>query len=638
MNHRFTLGQRIRYRFDNFMAKGTKAQLIGLLVVSAALASIFAVMLVFVEADPELEQKSFFGVLWSTGTGVLKSGAPSWTPDRVVLMVVKGGLFLSSLLVGGMLIGIITSGFRERVKALAKGRSPVPVEGHTVILGWSSTITGVLAELAAANESVPDAHLVVLADGDKAAMDQKLADSLPASATTTIVTRAGDPLSAFDLDLVNLDDSRAVIVLPPDGGDDTDIEVIKRLMAVAGKPRNRVEPYEMVTSIRDPKNRKTALLAGRGQAQVIVSTEIVSKITAQTCRQRGLPAVYTELLSFRGNELYTHVEPSLVGRTFREAVGAFDTSAVLGLIDADREVRLNPAGDRALAAGEQLILIAKDDSLIRLDGKRGPLDEDAIVARPTEVPAAETALLLGWNRGGTTVIRELDAYVRSGSSATVVVPDEETLEVVRAATGGLSRLSVAGKVGDVTDWELLETLDVPSYDHVLLLSHDNLPADQSDARVMLTLIHVRNLTEAAGAAPSVVSELELEHNRAVAQAGRADDFVVGDHLVSLLYSQVAQNPIVCRVFLGLLSQEGCEIYLKPVSDYVQPEREIDFYTVVEAAARKGEVAIGYRRLADEADVDRSYGVVLNPVKSQRLRFAPEDRIIVVAEDYFGRAA
>ena len=57
-----------------------------------------------------------------------------------------------------------------------------------------------------------------------------------------------------------------------------------------------------------------------------------------------------------------------------------------------------------------------------------------------------------------------------------------------------------------------------------------------------------------------------------------------------------------------------------------------FATVVEAARRRGEVAIGYRRKALVEDAERAYGVVLNPVKSVAIAFEPGDRVIVLAED------
>ena len=121
-------------------------------------------------------------------------------------------------------------------------------------------------------------------------------------------------------------------------------------------------------------------------------------------------------------------------------------------------------------------------------------------------------------------------------------------------------------------------------------------------------------------------------NRTLAEVTRADDFIVSDRLVSLMLSQVSENKQLNAVFDDLFDPEGSEIYLKPAGNYVALGQPVNFYTVVEAARRRGEVAIGYRLRAQATEADKAYGVVVNPDKSNKLTFADGDRIIVIAED------
>ena len=65
---------------------------------------------------------------------------------------------------------------------------------------------------------------------------------------------------------------------------------------------------------------------------------------------------------------------------------------------------------------------------------------------------------------------------------------------------------------------------------------------------------------------------------------------------------------------------------------VSASRQVSFYTVVEAARRRGEVVIGYRQMAHAKDAARSYGVAVNPRKPTRLAFTREDQVIVLAEE------
>ena len=121
-------------------------------------------------------------------------------------------------------------------------------------------------------------------------------------------------------------------------------------------------------------------------------------------------------------------------------------------------------------------------------------------------------------------------------------------------------------------------------------------------------------------------------NRQLAQVTRADDFVVSDNLLSLMLSQISENAELALVFQDLFDPEGSEIYLKPAEEYVQMGSPLNFYTVVEAARRRNQVAIGYRVQADAYDAGKSYGVRINPKKSLLTTYAKGDRIIVLAED------
>ncbi|HST04183.1 MAG TPA: hypothetical protein VLQ48_05545, partial [Chloroflexia bacterium] len=58
-------------------------------------------------------------------------------------------------------------------------------------------------------------------------------------------------------------------------------------------------------------------------------------------------------------------------------------------------------------------------------------------------------------------------------------------------------------------------------------------------------------------------------------------------------------------------------------------KPVSFYTVVEAARRRGHCAIGYM-LAGSSQGQQA-GVVVNPAKATTLTFAEADRVVVLAE-------
>src|SRR4051794_17867464 len=65
------------------------------------------------------------------------------------------------------------------------------------------------------------------------------------------------------------------------------------------------------------------------------------------------------------------------------------------------------------------------------------------------------------------------------------------------------------------------------------------------------------------------------------------------------------------------------LYMRAATDYLVPGRPATFRTLVEAARRRGEVAVGYR--ADGR-------VVINPRKSETLALGDRDRVVVLAEE------
>ena len=121
-----------------------------------------------------------------------------------------------------------------------------------------------------------------------------------------------------------------------------------------------------------------------------------------------------------------------------------------------------------------------------------------------------------------------------------------------------------------------------------------------------------------------------DRNRELAEVTDADDFIVSDKLVALTLTQLSENRRLAAVLDELFTAEGSEIYLRPASRYIRAGAESDFATVVEAAARLGETAIGYRVGADRHRSSADYGVVVNPRKDERRTFASDDRVIVLA--------
>ena len=619
------LGQRLRYAFDNLMSRGTIAimGLLGLATVGFVL--VMAMVVVALGAYPGDDD---FGDFWDIAWGNLMrtldpgtmGGDLGWGFRALMLVVTIGGLIIVA-----SLIGIVSGGFDDRMQQLRKGRSLVLERDHTLILGWSPQLLLILHELCEANASRGRAAIVVLADRDKVEMEDEIREHVPNPGRTRIICRTGNPMSPADIQLGNPLTARSVIVLTGEDTTDPDAAAIKTVLALSHTLPDGESGPQVVAELQDPANLDAAQLVSRGGARWLLTGSLIHRLTAQTCRQRGLSTVYTELLDFAGSELYFTEQPQLAGSSYLEAQFAFADSTVIGLVRGGG-ILLNPAADALLQADDRLIVIADDDSAIT-PAPPGSVDDSVIATGHAPSGTAERTLILGYNAGVAEILSELAGYVPSGSSACVVTATPPSR--LPSPPG----LAVELREADTTSRPVLEGLDVAGYDHILVLADRGQPdAQATDARTLVTLLHLRDIAERAGVRLNVVSEMLDDRNRELAEVTQADDFIVSDRLVGLMLAQVSENQRLADVFAQLFSAEGSEIYLRPVELYLRPGVEADFYTVMAAAAARGETAIGYRVGALARSSARGYGVTVNPHKPDRLHLVRGDSIIVLAED------
>jgi ion channel POLLUX/CASTOR len=244
-------------------------------------------------------------------------------------------------------------------------------------------------------------------------------------------------------------------------------------------------------------------------------------------------------------------------------------------------------------------------------------------------------LILGWNRKICKISNELDKYAPQNSSLTIVADYAEGEKIIIEQCGNLKNIKVNYLYKDTTDRNTLDLLMESKYDHVILLCYDSLGIQEADAKTLVTLLHLRDIKEKKQKNFSIVSEMLDIRNRNLAESEKINDFVVSGRLVSLLMTQLSENKFLNMVFEDIFDAEGSEIYLKPVSDFVKLNMPVNFYTITKAAVEKNEIAIGYK-IEKESDIvqndnEKGHGVFLDPIKSRKITFTEEDRIIVIAE-------
>jgi voltage-gated potassium channel Kch len=625
-----TTGQKLRYAFDNTMSKGTGALMIWLGIVTIIVITIAAAIVVFFNMSDEAQTfpEGFWHSMMRAFDAGNVAGDIGW-PMRILMF----GVTLSGIFILSTLIGILSSGIESKLDELRKGRSFVVEKDHTLILGWSTKVFTIISELVIANENQKKPRIVILADKDKVEMEDEIRTHIPKTKNTRIICRNGNPADLNNLVIANPHQAKSIIVLNKEN-ENADSLVIKIILALTNSPDRKKEPYHILAEIKDEKNAKVAKLIGKDEVTTLLVDDIISRIMVQTSRQSGLSMVYQELMDFDGDEIYMQREKSLTGKTFGELLSVYPTSSVIGIRHGNGVVKVNPPMDTVLANDDDIVAITEDDDTLVPSAPKAKTQEDLFVRDyQHQGPVKEDTLMLGWNKRASIIIRELDNYVAPESTVLCISHLADPTEELNELQKKLKNMSLRFIHEDVTDLETLTSLEIGHYENVILLSHEEyLDGQEADAQTLITLFHLRSLSENLEKKPRIVSQMLDVKNRELAAVTKVDDFIVSDKLISLMLSQISENKSLEQVFEDILDADGSEIYLKPMSDYVQTGKPVNFYTVVEVARLRGEVAFGYKLARFSDDPDKAYGVKVNPAKAENITYEPNDKIIVLAEE------
>ena len=221
--------------------------------------------------------------------------------------------------------------------------------GHTVILGWSGLAIEVIREIAVANQNQRGSKIVILSGQPREAVANQLLELHGKLGKTKLYIQVGEPADAEMQALINSSGAKAAI---------------------------------------DFASGNTVQIIGPdGKAVFVYENDLTTGVRAESAKHSSMPAVIGDLLNFEGEEIYFNSLPALTGKTYGDAILAFNTASVIGLVDSDGVAHLNPSQTTVIGPETLVIAIAEDDDKVVYTGVR----ED-IANRAYAVNAAAVAL------------------------------------------------------------------------------------------------------------------------------------------------------------------------------------------------------------------------------------------------------
>jgi voltage-gated potassium channel Kch/K+/H+ antiporter YhaU regulatory subunit KhtT len=603
--------QRLRYRFDNVLARGTAATLAWLGVVTFGTVLFSATLLkVFGVTFTGGEDSSLFEDIWQSMLRTLDPGTMAgdvgWGRRILSLMITLFGI-----LVAGTLIGIIAAGVEHRIDNMRRGRSTVIESGHLVIAGGTSRIPAIIQQLVLAHAGKGPGTVVVLAPADPTELRRDVNDTVPDHGRTKIVYRFGDPTVAADLALARISEARGVIVLPT--SDDDDFSVTQTVLAVDAEFGGAIT-IPVVVEVHDPTTALRLVHACGPTVHPIVTRQAIARIGAFALRQRGLGKVVNELIDFRGSDLHIARWPEFVGMRFDEIVGRVTNARPLGIARADGQFELNPPAESVVTAADRLIVIADSVDGVELAASSVRLPH----GRATDLlstAAEEHILIVGWNPLGPDL---LEGWASSTAlSSTVEVAFDPRLidpdDVVVPDLGVDVRLSPTPEVSSLS-------LDrVPTT--IVVLGYTAIDSAAADARTRLDVMHLRRRVAPTGATPRLVVQMLADDHADLTDLTGPDDLLISAALGSQFIARLIEQPERRAVLLELYGGDHASIRLVRC-DLLGLIGTVTTADIVATAYAAGVLAIGWRT-ADDGNV------VLNPHVDQQMNLSAGDELVVV---------
>ncbi len=648
--NRAPLGARFKYRFDNFMAAGPKSIFTALIIMFIAAFVLVALLRtgldIFVLKPGETD--TILKDVWTSFLQITDPGAVSEDGESHAAMKVIGILtmFMGLVFFSGV-IAFITTELDKKVEELKRGRSVVIEKDHVVILGWGEMVFDIIRELIIANESEKKAAVVVLSELPKEEMDDAVKERIKDPKTTRIITRTGTMSSLESLERVSITESKSVIILPLCNASApeeeklvSDAKVLKSVLAVVAASKDDPTKANIIAEMHDSSKREVVVNLDPENITMVETGTMIAKIIVQTSRTPGLGFVYNAIIGFAGSEIYFH-RSEWKACSFGELMFRFKDGVPLGVRSEDGTIMMNPDPGYAMKDGDDVIIIAGDDSSIKLEKKK--------TYNPVELPLSarrlsksiEKTLIIGWNSKAPILIEEYTEYVLGGSIIDVIVPPDQPEG--KDVAGALARNYPDIRIGLIDcnplDIEDIRKLDLVKYDTVILLNRQEDDTEKIDSTTITTLLMIHEILKAqeekSGTAvkTQVITEVMKSDNLELIVRTGVNDSIISNQMVSKIMAQVAENPAVLKVYEDLFSEEGSEIYLKPLNLYLDsPPESVTFADLMRLAQKRQEILLGYRFRELEHSVKDNFGVLVNPDKGMVIKPREGDQLIVLAEN------
>jgi hypothetical protein len=646
MNNFKNLKERVWYRIELYIGKGGismfYALAITLIVTLLTLLGIRYLMLWLLGS--EMPAGDFWNNIYFLFMEVTDSGnmanfldKPFWIKFTAILAGMSGIVIFS------MLVAMITAALEKMLYTFSQGTTDVYEKNHFLIIGHNSRLTDILGEFVIASENQKHT-VVILSETPKEEIDNEIELSLKNLNKLKIVTRTGKITSPAMLERVSVDTAQAIIVLSScenfsdeEEKEISDTNVIKICYALS-IAINKDHEVIVIPEVYNNSNREIIKNILEEKVLQMDASSFLSRLLVQTSLFNGLVGVYETLFSFEGSEVY--FMKNTAGKIkFGEVSYHLPDGVAIGYKCPEKGLVLNPPPDDMLNEKQRLILVMTDSSKYSFQTNRVQEPVSLKYVSKKQNPSLTSILIIGWNTQTGDIIAEYDKYITDGSKFKLVLsascaPPEEEIATLKNALNSKLEIDLI----EVLDEKYLTKIDLCSYDMMVVLTAlvntGNTDAIDSANIKLLLLVKKILAVETKRKKPLIVSEVMDTSNLELFDHMGISDFLLSNRLISIFLTQLSKQPELIEVYDRLLSKDDSEIYIKPLSNYLEnPDNEYTFADLMLLGQQCGDIVIGYKyALSKPKENGRNYEIVLNPSKTKKFRLTDKDYLVVISNE------
>lgn len=491
---------------------------------------------------------TFRAALW---WAVLRISDPGYLSDDIPDVSIRT-LSVALSVVGmavtvGGIVAIVTQAMNRALDRLAAATTPVPFQGHFVLIGWSDRSPRLLEELL----SEPKSRIVILLDHVGPEVQRRVRRAVTgASHLERIVLRAGSAYRPTELSRAACEKARAVI-LPASpravAGDPAEGPLaLKCLLALKTlfERTNEGEAPIVVVELVD-RGLIPRVQAAMPSVRILPSDRVAARVMRLALQERGLvPLARDVARPDRGLRVVTHLHRAWIGQGLYAIQQSLRGGRVMGVLrSSEAGMGLQVDDDLRVAADDRVLVLSEGSLEVR---SRPPeAGTDAPLVEVSE-RATLRILVLGWNEVAPDLLGELrlepeGRYVVDFLST---VP-EEIMQNEIQETVGACPIPIRTLRGDPVMVEHVKALDLASYDRFVVLADRTVGPDMSDVRTLAIAVAIQGQSARLRHGAYLILELLEEENTEVITGVESvtTPLLAAEVLASLALSDLAHESL-----------------------------------------------------------------------------------------------